>query len=177
MSQHVRDDELMDVAEGTAPAAVRRHVEACGACRERVAEAAAGWDLAAGADVPEPAPVYWDAFRKQVGRRVGSERGSRPVAWLPALAAAAVIAIGVGWLKPALAPTRPVSTLPAWSAALPAPGEEAGLAQLGLDTATAEEWAMAGCSGLADCLSGLSDEETVALTELLSRELEQGSDL
>jgi hypothetical protein len=52
-----------------------------------------------------------------------------------------------------------------------------GLAQLALEGGEAEKWAMAGCAGLADCLSGLSEEETMALTEVLSRDLENGSDL
>ena len=177
MIEHVRDDELMDAVEGTASAVVRQHVQGCAACRERVAEAAAGWELAREADVPEPSPLYWDAFRKQVGSRVGSERTWRSAVWVPTLAAAAVMALAIGWLKPGAGPRGPMPTIPAWSASLPPVGE-AGLAQLdALEPDGADEWAAAGCSGLADCLSGLSEEETLDLAETLSLELEGGGEL
>jgi hypothetical protein len=177
MLEHVRDDELMDAAEGTASAGVRRHVQACAPCRERVAEAATGWDLARAADVPEPPPLFWDAFRRQVGRRVGSERRLRPAVWGPALAAAAAAAIAIGMLAPRPGTVQPVSTLPAWSASLTG-GDDTGLAQLAvLDAAEPDALATVGCRRLAECLSGLSDEETMALAEVLSDELEAGGDL
>lgn len=174
MLDHVRDDELMDAAEGTAAPVVREHVQACSACRDRVAEVSAGFDLARAADVPEPPPLYWDAFRRQVGRRVGAERLSRPAVWVPALAVAAVLALAIGWFGPGGAPEAPSATLPAWSASLPtdvvAPLEA-------LETVAPDDLAWAGCRGLADCLSGLSDEEATALADLLSRELAAPSDL
>jgi hypothetical protein len=173
----VRDDELMDAAEGTASAGVRRHVQACAACRERVQDAASGLDLARAADVPEPSPLYWEAFRRQVGRKVGAERRWRPAAWAPALAAAAVAVMAIGLLTPDRQALQPTSTLPAWSASLPSAEEEGGLAQLSTLATEAEDLALAGCSGVADCLSGLSEEETMALADLLSQELGTGSDL
>jgi hypothetical protein len=177
MSEHVRDDELMDAVEGAAAPTVRQHVQACAVCRERVEQAAAGLDLARAADVPEPSPLYWDAFRKQVGRRVGHSRRSG-IAWLPALAAAAIAALAIGWLRPAPPSTVTPSPLPAWSASLPPVEEDAGLAQLGtLAVGTTDEWAAVGCRGLSDCLSGLSEEETRALADVLSQELEGGGDL
>jgi hypothetical protein len=176
MLEHVRDDELMDAVEGTASAGVRRHVEGCATCRERVAEASAGWDLARAADVPEPSPLFWDAFRSQVGWRVGSERRWRRAVWAPALAAAAAAMIAVGVLAPRPGTVQPVSTLPAWSASLG--GDDSGLAQLTvLDVAEPDALAAAGCRRLADCLSGLSDEETTALAEVLSDEFAAGNDL
>jgi hypothetical protein len=175
MGEHVRDDELMDAAERTASVAVRRHVDACAACRERVAEAAAGWEAARLADVPEPSPLYWESFRRQLGRRVGAERRWPLAGWTPALAAAAVLAVGIGLL--ARAPGRDLSAtpLPAWTASLPA-DEEAGLARLSADAVDADEMAV-GCNGITTCLAGLTDEEAMALADALSQELEQGSDL
>lgn len=178
MLEHVRDDELMDAAEQTASADVRRHVEACASCRERVEEVAAGLDLARAADVPEPSPLYWEAFRRQLGRKVGAERQRwRPAAWAPALAAAAVAVIAIGLFTPNRPPAAPASTLPAWSAALPSAEDDGGLAQLSTLATEAEDVALAGCSGVADCLSGLSEEETMALADALSQELGTGSDL
>ncbi len=177
MLDHVRDDELMDAAEGIAAPDVRRHVLACAACREKVAEAAGGWDLARAADVPEPPPLFWDTFRRQVGRRVGSERRLRPTVWAPALAAAAAATIAIGMLAPRPGTVEPVSTLPAWSASLTGV-DDTGLAQLNLlDAAEPDALAAAECRRLADCLSGLSEEETIALAEVLSDEFGPGNDL
>ena len=177
MLDHVRDEELMDAAEGTAAPDVRRHVSACAACREKVAEAATGWDLARAADVPEPPPLFWDAFRRQVGWRVGSERRLRPTVWAPALAAAAAATIAIGVLASRPGTVAPVSTLPAWSASLTG-ADEAGLAQLDLlEAVEPDALAAAECRRLADCLSGLSEEETIALAEALSDELGPGDDL
>lgn len=173
MLEHVHDDELMDAAEGIASADVRRHVQACAACRERVEATASGLALAQAADVPEPSPLYWEAFRRQVGRKVGAERRWRPAA----LAAAAVAVIAIGLLTPNRQPAQPTSTLPAWSASPPSAEDDSGLAQLFALATEAEDMALASCSGVADCLSALSDEETMALADVLSQELETGSDL
>jgi hypothetical protein len=170
MSGHVRDDELLDAAEGLAAPEVRRHVAACAACRARVEEAAAGFDLAREADVPEPSPLYWEAFRGKVRGRVAAERTWRRVAWMPALAAAAVTAIVIGWLAPKDRPVAPAATLPAWSASLPADDELLGLAALDESAAAT----MIGCRGLSDCLADLSEEETIALAETLGEELGGG---
>ena len=179
MGEHVRDDELMDTAEATASAAVRRHVQACASCRERVDKVAEGWELAGQAEVPEPSPLYWESFKHQLGRRVGAQRWWRSAAWAPVLAAAAVLVIAAGVFLPRTEPVRPVTTLPAWSAALPAAEEDAGLVQLGALVADEpdELAALGGCSGLARCLSGLSEEETMALADALSQELGPESDL
>jgi hypothetical protein len=172
MREHARDDELMDVVEGTASAEVRRHVLECASCHEKLAEASEGLDLARAADVPEPSPVFWESFRRQVGHRVGEGTRWRMVAWAPALAAAAALALGIGVLKPGPDAVQPVSTLPAWSASLTA---DDPFAQL--ETTDSDALAAAACRRLADCLTGLSEEETSALAEVLSDELSAGGDL
>jgi hypothetical protein len=171
MSAHLRDDELMDAAEGLAAVDVRRHLEHCAGCRARVEAARSGWDLAREADVPEPSPLYWEAFRGKVRGRVAAERSWRRAAWMPALAAAAVTAIAIGWLGPARNPSAPVPTLPAWSASLPADDDLVALAALDEGAGAA----VTGCSRLSDCLSDLSEEETSALADALSEEF--GGDL
>jgi len=93
---HVPEPRLLDVLEGRG-ATDRAHVDACAQCRARLAEAQAGLALAAGAEVPEPSPVYWESLRRQVSRRVDEESERRPAFWRRvslghALAAAAVLA-------------------------------------------------------------------------------------
>lgn len=174
---HARDDELLDAVEGVASEAVRRHVQGCAECFERVEEARHGWELAREAEVPEPSPLYWQAFRRQVGGRLGAERRLRRWLWAPALATAAALALAVGLLAPGAGPGGPTteSVLPAWSASLPAAEDDERLAVLAGLTPPADELPVtAGCLGLAQCLSDLTEEETVALADVLRQELAAG---
>jgi hypothetical protein len=95
-----------------------------------VESARLGLELARSAEVPEPPPLYWEVFRRQVGRRIGEEAPARRAIgfWLfPALATATAVLIAFGLLRgpvgessrePAAAP------LPAWSALPPADQDE-----------------------------------------------------
>ena len=69
MSMHLTDDKLMEVMEDAADADARAHVESCAACASRVREARDGHALAREAGVPEPSPLYWEAFRSPSARR------------------------------------------------------------------------------------------------------------
>ena len=171
MARHVTDETLLDVLEGTADAESRRHAEACAACAERVAEARCGEALARAADVPEPSPVYWEAFRRNVGERIESESfgWSWRWAWLPVAATAAVL-LSVPVLRPGLSPS-PAPVLAAWSA-LPPADQDSGLAVLaGLDIADADLSAVDGERDVVESLADLSDEEVSAFQDALqSRE-------
>jgi hypothetical protein len=167
MSRHVTDETLLDVIEGTADAESRRHAEACAACAEGVEEARGGLALARAADVPEPSPLYWEAFRRNVGRRIESDSAGRSWhwVWLPFAAAAAVL-LAVPVLRPGLSPT-PVPVLPAWSA-LPPADQDPGLAVLeGLDIADADLSAVDGERDVVESLADLSDEEVSAFQDAL----------
>lgn len=172
MARHVTDETLLDVLEGTAEAESRGHAESCAACAARVEEARGGRALARAAEVPEPSPLYWEAFRRNVGRRIESESAGRSWrwAWLPVVAAAAAMLLAVPALRPALS-TAPAPVLPAWSA-LPPADQDAGLAVLeGLDIADADLSAVDGERGVVESLADLSDEEVSAFRDALqSRE-------
>ena len=183
MVSHVSDERLIDVMEGSA-AADRAHVDACAQCRARLAEAEAGLALAAGAEVPEPAPLYWESLRRQVGRRIDEQGARRPVfrrrlALGPVLAAAAVLAGIVTLLPRAMhhpAPP-PERHLPAWSA-LPPADEDEGLDVLRAVAPVVAEAAPASvCAGVAECVADLSDEESQLLAERLREEIGQGKEL
>jgi hypothetical protein len=182
MVSHVPESKLLDVLEGTD--ADRAHIEACAQCQARLAEAQAGLALAAGAEVPEPSPLYWDALRRQVSRRLDEESALRPAFWRrvplgPALAAAVVLAGIVAYLPlaghhPTAVPERP---LPAWSA-LPPADEDEGLDVLrAVAPAVADASVPAPCAGVADCVADLSDEESRILAERLRQEMAQGKRL
>src|SRR5207245_5582943 len=121
MGTHVPEARLLEVLEGTGDAD-RAHVGACPQCQARLVEARSGLALARQAEMPEPSPLYWDSFRRQMGRRLEAE-GKRRAFWRrislgPALAAAAVL-VGLVTFFP-LTARRPAPLreppLPAWSA-------------------------------------------------------------
>lgn len=174
MSRHLTDEELMDVLGGDANGPARRHRESCPTCASRVEEARDGLGLAREADVPEPSPLYWEAFRRSVERRIAAEakgRGWRRT-WLPVLAAAAGLALIVPALRgPGRPSPSPAPVLPAWSA-LPPAEEDAALAVLeGVALADAGLPIVEGDRGLAEELARLSDEEAWAVRDALRRNL------
>lgn len=180
MWTHASDQDLMDVLEGAGSRGAFAHVEGCAQCRTRLDHAREGWMLARDAEVPEPSPLYWGAFRRQVGRRISDEApgASFGQRWrlVPALAAAAVLVafmsfVPTGVWKRGAGPVGDEVSLPAWSA-LPSAGEDGGLFVIQALAPTAEDLgAVAGCHGV-DCLSDLSDDETQALAEALRGEIE-----
>jgi hypothetical protein len=120
--------------------------------------------------VPEPSPLYWEAFRRQVGRRIQGEGRRTWLRFLVPLAAAAGLVVAL--TRPPSAPSNslvPVaaSVLPAWSA-LPAAEDDPGfevlqaVASSGSDLASSYER-----GSVQELLSDLSDEESQALAERL----------
>jgi hypothetical protein len=168
MRTHVSDETLADLLDGAADPAAAAHLGACEPCRERLDEARIGMALARRADVPEPSPLYWEAFPRQVGRRLAEGRRTwRRAVW------PAVGALAAGLLFVAL-PDRPVrepptgaARLPAWSP-LPAADDDPGLEVL--QAVAAELELEVECEGLEECVSDLTDEEGGALAEMLRRE-------
>jgi hypothetical protein len=174
MRNHLTDDMLMEALEGTASAECRRHVADCAECAVLLREAAGGLDLAAAADVPEPPPLYWEVFRRQVGSRIGEEAPARrPYRFLPALAVAAglLIAFGVFRAQAPRAAPQPVPTLPAWSA-LPPAEEDEGFAVLQAYAAGGDTLESALPSqDVNGVLADLSEDESQELADTLHREL------
>jgi hypothetical protein len=170
MTRHVTDESLADLAEGLGSEADRAHAAACGPCASRVAEVRSALEAALRADVPQPSPLYWDAMRRSVGRRIGEEPPRRPGwAWLAPLGAAAalvaVMVVAAGRTGPPS--PSPVPGLPAWSA-LPNADDDPSL--LVLEGFTAENGDLAAVdegSGVGPFVAGLSDEDSQALAESL----------
>jgi len=176
MARHLSEDEIIDSLEERAGPAVRGHLESCGACAATLALAAEGLTVAREAEVPEPSPLYWEAFRRQVGRRIGTEAPPRRRAWLlPLATAAAAMLVAVPLLKSRVLERPPAAApvLPAWSA-LPPAEEDDGLAVLkGLALAESDVVSVRDGRGVDDVLTELSDDETTALADALRRELKQ----
>jgi len=178
MTRHPSDESLLDLAEGDGTAAGRAHVGACAACAARVEAARAGLALARRADIPEPSPLYWEAMRRNVGRRIAQEPRRLWSAWLAPLAATAAVAVAAAALTIGRvpAPPRPAvePPLPAWSA-LPPAEDDASLAVIeGLATAEGGLSAMDEGRGVGAFLAGLSEEDSRALAESLRGASEGG---
>jgi len=128
---HLTDLELVDAVDGredvagTLAADRRRHLDACDLCRARVDELRALIAQAAGADLPEPSPLFWNHFNARVrdgidGAHPGESVGGRWLsAWVQqgsvrwAAFATLVVALMVAGVWRVSAPTRRVGPVAA----------------------------------------------------------------
>jgi hypothetical protein len=172
---HLSEAGIMDAVDGAAGFEIEDHVERCPDCRRRAGEVRQAWRLAEQADVPEPPALYWEAFRRNVSRRIAAPAPvSRRLPLAAALAAAAVLA-GLAVLAPWRGAERARDlpeagdTLPAWTA-LPEAGDDTGLQVLEA-LAVSPDVAIGAECRLAECLVALSDEESRGLAEALRTSL------
>jgi len=175
------DGEFVDLLDGIAAGERRQHVAACPDCQARADEARDGLHRALGAEMPEPSPLYWEAFRRQVGQRIEADGRA---SWRPRLAAAlmaAAVLVGIVTLLPrsagrpgpaAIRDRGAAVLLPPWSA-LPDPQDDAGLSVLQA-MATGEDLSLGSECSMAECLAGLSEEDTIALVDELKTSLGNG---
>jgi hypothetical protein len=191
-------EQFVDLAEGTAPESSLPHLASCDACRRELAEMRALMSEAAGVDVPEPSPLFWNHLSTRV-RDAVAEEGARTQSWrrwvfnprvlAPVLAGALAVALAA-----VLLPRAPVTTtIPSTplslsgNALLPslpplAPLGAADDPQLGIVTAiaTAVDWddmrdevAMA-TGGSSEAVAGaLTAGEQRELQRLLADEMTQ----
>jgi hypothetical protein len=182
MWTHVSDETLMDVVEGAAGDRALAHVTDCHRCRTRVDEARSALGLVGQAALPEPAPMFWEVMRRRIAHRLSEAppaRGrTRPLWAAAALAGAAmvVLATGVG-IRPAVEPPHPIAAaLPAWSA-LPPAEEDPGMPVLETVAPTVVSAPSVECPDVAECVAGLSDDESRALADALREKIAQGRTL
>jgi hypothetical protein len=173
MWSHVKDEQLLDLVDSGGAPSVRGHVENCVSCRRRVEEAREGLLWARDVEIPEPSPLYWEAFRVQVGRRIAAEPPRRAPWTASLLTATAVLTVAVGIaLRPGLPrhPAAAAAVLPAWSA-LPA-DEDEGLGVIAaLGPSMEDLGTISACTEVTECIASLSDEESAELAEDFEREM------
>jgi hypothetical protein len=134
----------------------------------RVRKAHETLHLAAQADVPEPSPLYWESFRRQVGRRIaeGPHGASRHWWWLWGLAAAAAVVVAALAVP---SRSRMPPTLPAW-VAFPE-GDEASLSVLeGMAPSDEDLRPVLADQCVASEIAGLSEEDSRSLATALEGE-------
>lgn len=180
---HLAEEALIDLLDGVATAEARDHAASCLHCRARLEDATAGLEAAREAQVPEPSPLFWESFRRQVDSRIRTEGSPWRRAFVsPWLAAAAALLAAVAVLLPRAPESRPgpaaSAVLPAWSP-LPPAEEDAGLDLVAASVpGTNGLGPLAECQGLGDCMTeaaALSEDERAVLIEALRRELGEQS--
>ncbi|HEY2431080.1 MAG TPA: hypothetical protein VGI12_00305 [Vicinamibacterales bacterium] len=144
--RHLSPAEFVDAADRTLPAARASHLASCERCGEQAARMRSTLDAAAGIDVPEPSPLYWQHLRANVEARIAHETmrpwwrvrswsgllGAKTLVPLAsALALTAAVFVTVDRPRPLEVPARPVAAV-----ALPAPIEFGG------DSENSEAWEM-----------------------------------
>ena len=179
MSRHLSDESLLRLAQGGDAGGDRAHASACARCAGRVEEARAGLDLAHRAHVPEPSPLYWEAMRRSVERRIAQEpRRSAAWTWLApvvATAAAAVLVVVLTTGRTHAPAGLPAPTLPAWSALPPAEDDASLVVLEGVAIADGDLGTLDEGRGVGAFLADLSDEEYRALADSL-REAGKGGE-
>jgi hypothetical protein len=175
MRGHLSDEMLIDALD--AAAEPLSHARECDGCGRRLDALREALGQATEAEVPEPSPLFWQAFRAQVGRRIGAgSRASWRFAFWPALLAAASVLVATSGLVtglrgPLSGPDVAVVPASLWSA-LPPESEDQSLPVLeGAFASLGEDSMIADCRGLTHCLAALTDEEQQALAEAVRREL------
>ncbi len=178
MWSHVPDGRLMDVLEGGGTPADRAHASRCDTCRTRLAEAAEVLAAIPDATVPEPSPLYWEALRSSVGRRLDETPSPSHRRFLaPSLLAVAAVIAGISILPTPEAPVAPVAptVVAAWIA-LPTQDEDAGFQVLqGLEASPSDLAGAGACLAVDACVAELSDDESRALADILRGEIEEGN--
>jgi hypothetical protein len=120
--------------------------------------------------VPEPSPLYWEAMRRNLERRIAEEprRGSRWSWLLPLAATAAAVAVVALATGRATAPgPAPEPLLSAWTA-LPPEDEDVSLDVLeGLAVTTGDIGPLDEGQGVGAFVAALSEDDVRTLAESL----------
>lgn len=72
-TRHLREEEFVDLLDGTLAEARAAHLEQCNQCRTQYERARRLMGFVGSADVPEPSPLYWEHFSRQVRERLDAE--------------------------------------------------------------------------------------------------------
>ena len=78
---HLNETELIDLVEGTLPAARAAHAAACDTCRTQADVLRRTIAMASAVPDPSPSPLFWDQFGARVSERIDARRS--PGRWFP----------------------------------------------------------------------------------------------
>jgi hypothetical protein len=189
---HLTPEQLLDVAEKARPQTEFPHLASCPSCERQVAELRDMLAAAAGVDMLEPSPLFWDHLSARVREAVATEEiGGAPdwwarwAAWRVAATAAAVAAlvlIVAGTLGRDDAPAGPRDPVPAIVDSSPTdelvPFEDDPALTLLADLSADLDWDAASEAGLVPSYGtvdrvvlALEPEERLALQRILEEAL------
>jgi hypothetical protein len=192
---HLKDDELVDLAEGTRPESSSPHLASCEQCVAQLREMRTLMSLAAEVEVPEPSPLFWDHLSTRVREAVAADASpQRPwldgSAWrrvlMPAWAAAVasiiiVVAVGSRLVAPPALPGAPstavvrdTEVVDPWND--PAADDDESLTLVsslsaGLDLEDAGEAGLAERGSAEHAVTQMNDAQLRELQRLLTQEL------
>ena len=189
--RHLKDEEFLDIAEGTRPESSAPHLDGCDSCRAQLHDLRAMMSAAQEVDVPEPSPLFWDHLSSRVNEAVAAEgvpRGFDASAWrrlLMPLSAVAVagllIAVSVTLRAPAPLPAPPGMTVADAAPAIEllrdiSSDEDVSLTLVAsltdrVDLDTVREAGLATRGSAEDAITHMSESELRELGRLLQEEL------
>jgi hypothetical protein len=117
--RHLREEDLIDLAEGVRLEGSAPHLASCESCRRQLADLRAMMSAAAGVEVPEPSPLFWQHLSARVREAVSNEERASASAWMPrwlgwrsavpavavaAVVLAAAVTLRMEWPRPAVSP-------------------------------------------------------------------------
>jgi hypothetical protein len=99
MTTHLTQDEQIAALDGALEPGRMAHAQTCDLCRDAVAELRTVLARVAGADVPEPSPLFWDHFSARVKQATAVDDASRRTwnwrSWLATAAALTALVLVV----------------------------------------------------------------------------------
>jgi len=191
---HLKEAELVDLAEGAQPESSAPHLASCEPCRRQLRDLRAMMSAAAAVDVPDPSPLYWDHLSARVRETVATEASPRPwldvAAWrrvlMPAWAAAVgSIIIVVALSSRLMAPPPPTAVVKdaeavdLWNDAASDDDESLTLVaslSAGLDLDAAGEAGLAARGSAEHAVTHMDDDDLRELKRLLMQELAPSGD-
>lgn len=183
---HLTDEQIVDAMDGSLLPAAAAHVSACAACASKVGEARNAFREAAGLDVPDPSPLFWQHFAERVNAAIDHPPVASGWGWprVAGWATAVLLVIGViaiFAMRSGEVPRQiPVVQTPAGDVVEPIPIDEdeawAVVRTLATDLhyEDAHEAGVMPRAGAVDrAATELSEEERAELVRLLENELKR----
>ena len=188
--RHLKDEELIDIAEGTRPESSAPHLDGCHSCRAQLHELRAMMSAAQEVAIPEPSPLFWDHLSSRVREAVAADGEPREFdvpLWrrlLMPLSAVAVAVLLIAVSVTLRAPS-PLSAPPGMAVADAAPiellrdissDEDVSLTLVAsltdrVDLDTVREAGLATRGSAEDAITHMSESELRELGRLLKEEL------
>jgi hypothetical protein len=182
--RHLKDEEFLDIAEGTRPESSAPHLDGCDSCRAQLHDLRAMMSAAQEVDVPEPSPLFWDHLSSRVNEAVAAEgvpRGFDASAWRRLLMPLSAVAVAGLLIAVAVTPAPPGMTVADAAPAIEllrdiSSDEDVSLTLVAsltdrVDLDTVREAGLATRGSAEDAITHMSESELRELGRLLQEEL------